>query len=87
MSGFALPFVTGYDADADWLDCVAYVWRTESRDAVWALERWKRARSVLSLYTRDASFASEGVDRIHRRLRERGDQGVAEDVREILGGG
>ena len=82
-----LAFVTGYDADADWLDCLAYVWRSESRDAVWALERWEQAGSVLPLYTRDASFDSQGLDRVHRRLRERGDEGVAEEVGEVLGGG
>ncbi len=81
-----LAFVTGYDADADWLDCVAYVWRAESRDTVWALERWKQAQSVLRLYTRDARFESQGLDRIHRRLRDRGDDGIAEQVLEVLGG-
>ncbi|MDP8943350.1 MAG: hypothetical protein M3N16_04435 [Actinomycetota bacterium] len=81
-----LAFVTGYDADADWLDCLAYVWRAESDDAVWALERWEQARSVLPLYVRDASFEPQALDRVHRRLRERGDEGVAEEVREVLGG-
>lgn len=79
-----LAFVTGYDFDADWLDCLAYVWREESRDVVWALERWERARSLLRLYTRDRSFAPETLDRIHRELRERGDDAVAEDVRELV---
>jgi hypothetical protein len=82
-----LAFVTGYDADADWLDCLAYVWRAESRDAVWALERWNQARSVLRLYTRDTSFEPQRLDGIHRRLRDRGDDGVAEEVREVLRGG
>ena len=82
-----LAFVTGYDADADWLDCLAYVWRAESRDAVWALERWEQARSVIALYTRDAGFEPEAIDRIHRRLREGGDDAVAEAVEEVVGGG
>ena len=82
-----LAFVTGYDADADWLDCLAYVWRAESRDVVWALERWQQARSVLRLYTRDPDFDSQEVDQIHRRLRERGDDAVAEQLQEILGVG
>ena len=82
-----LAFVTGYDADADWLDCLAYVWRAESRDVVWALERWQQARSVLRLYTRDPDFEPQGVDQTHRRLRERGDDAVAEQVQEVLGGG
>ena len=81
-----LAFVTGYDADADWLDCLAYVWRAESRDAVWALERWEQARSVLPLYTRDETFESQRLDRVHRRLRERGDEGVAEQVQQVLAG-
>ena len=81
-----LAFVTGYDAEADWLDCLAYVWRAEPRDAVWALERWEQASGVLPLYTRDAGFEAQGLDRVHRRLRERGDEGVAEEVREVLEG-
>ena len=82
-----LAFVTGYDPEADWLDCLAYVWRAESRDAVWALERWEQARSVLPLYTRDARFEAQPFDRVHRRLRERGDDGVAAEVAEVVGGG
>ncbi|MDQ4130108.1 MAG: hypothetical protein M3133_03820 [Actinomycetota bacterium] len=60
--GLRLAFVVGYDEDADWLDCLAYIWRPETRDAVWALERWEQARSLLRLYTGDPSFDSQRLD-------------------------
>ena len=54
---------------------------------MWALERWEQAGGVLPLYTRDASFDSQGRDRVHRQLRERGDEVVAGEVGDVLGGG
>lgn len=82
-----LALVTGYDHDADWLDCLAYVWRAESGDVVWSLERWEGARKTLDLYTRDSGFDGGGsLEAIHRRYREGGGDAVASDVRRIAGG-
>jgi hypothetical protein len=80
-----LAFATGYDADANWLDCLSYVWREESSDVVWALERWENAEDTLGLYTLDPDFEKDSLDSVHERLQDEGDDGVAQKVRGVLG--
>jgi hypothetical protein len=81
-----IALVTGYDADADWLDVVSYQWRGEG-DVVWAAERWEDARSLLGLYERDSDFDKRSAEDVHSEYKEGGPESVAEDAQRILGGG
>ncbi len=81
-----IALVTGYDADADWLDVVSYQWRGDG-DAVWAQERWEDARSLLGLYERDSDFSKQPAGDVHSEYAERGPDSVAEDAKRILGEG
>jgi hypothetical protein len=79
-----LTLVAGHPVDSYDLIVVAYIWRGETRDVVWGIERWSSPERPLALYRLDAGFRDLPVRELHAELQQAGAAAVADQARAIL---
>ncbi len=79
-----LALVFGHPVDSQDLIIVAYIWRAETRDVVWGLERWSSPERRLVLYQLDPGFEPLPARQLHAELRQAGSTALADQARAIL---
>lgn len=79
-----LVLVAGHPVDSGDFVVISYIWRAETRDVVWGLERWPSPERRLALYRLDAGFEALPAPRLHTELQEAGAAGVADQARAVL---
>ena len=79
-----LALVAGHPVDSDDLVVVAYIWRAETRDVVWGLERWPSPERRLALYRLDPGFEPLPARRLHEELQQEGAAALADQARAVL---
>ena len=79
-----LALVAGRPVDSHDLIIVAYIWRAETRDVVWGLERWPSPERRLVLYRLDPDFEALPARELHAELQQAGPGGVADQTRAVL---
>ncbi|MGI8595594.1 MAG: hypothetical protein ACR2ML_14770 [Solirubrobacteraceae bacterium] len=79
-----LAFVAGHPVDSKDLVVVAYIWRAETRDVVWGLERWPSPERRLVLYRLDPAFEALPARRLHAELQQAGAASLADQARAVL---
>jgi len=79
-----LALVAGHPVDSDDLIIVAYIWRAETRDVVWGLERWPSPERRLVLYRLDPGFEPLPARQLHAELQHAGAAALADQTRAVL---
>ena len=79
-----LALVFGHPVDSDDLIIVAYIWRAETQDVVWGLERWSSPERRLVLYGLDPGFEPLPARRLHAEMQQAGAAALADQARAIL---
>ena len=74
----------GHPVDSDDLIIVAYIWRAETRDVVWGLERWPSPERRLVLYRLDPGFEPLPARQLHAELQHAGAAALADQTRAVL---
>jgi hypothetical protein len=79
-----LALVAGHPVDSHDLIIVAYIWRGETQDVVWGLERWPSPERRLVLYRLDPGFEALPAQQLHAQLQRAGADGLADQARAVL---
>ena len=79
-----LALVAGHPVDSHDLLILAYIWRGETHDVVWGLERWRSPERRLVLYRLDPDFESLPARQLHLQLQQAGAAKLAEQARAVL---
>ena len=79
-----LALVVGHPVDSPDLIIVAYIWRAETQDVVWGLERWPSPERRLVLYRLDPGFEPLPARQLHNELKQAGTAALADQTRAIL---
>ena len=79
-----LALVAGHPVDSHDLIIVAYIWRAETRDVVWGLERWPSPERRLVLYRLDPGFEPLPARQLHAELQHAGAAALADQTRAVL---
>ncbi len=79
-----LTLVAGHPVDSYDLIVVAYIWRGETRDVVWGIERWSSPERPLALYRLDAGFEQLPVREMHAQLQQGAAAAVADQAQAVL---
>ncbi len=79
-----LALVAGHPVDSNDLVVVAYIWRAETKDVVWGLERWPSPERRLVLYRLDKGFEALPAGRLHAELQQAGAAALADQARAVL---
>ncbi len=79
-----LALVAGHPVDSHDLVIVAYIWRAETRDVVWGLERWPSPERRLVLYRLDPGFEPLPARQLHAELQHAGADALAAETRAVL---
>lgn len=81
-----LALVAGHPVDSEDLIIVAYIWRSETEDVVWGLERWPSPKRRLVLYRLDRGFERLPARQLHADLQQAGAAAIADQARRVLTG-
>ena len=81
-----LALVAGRPVDSADLLVVAYIWREETGDVVWGLERWSSPERPLGLYRLDPHFEAQPARRVHAELQQARAAALADQARAIVAG-
>ena len=79
-----LALVAGHPVDSHDLVIVAYIWRAETRDVVWGLERWPSPERRLVLYRLDPGFEPLPARQLHAEVQHAGADALADKARAVL---
>ncbi len=79
-----LALVAGHPVDSHDLVVVGYIWRAETRDVVWGLERWPSPDRRLALYRLEPGFEPRPARGLHAELQQAGAAALADQARSIL---
>ena len=79
-----LALVAGHPVDSHDLIVVAYIWRAETGDVVWGLERWSAPERRLVLYRLDPGFEPRPARQLHDELQQAGAAALADQTRAVL---
>jgi len=79
-----LALVAGHPVDSHDLIILAYIWRAETQEVVWGLERWSSPEPTLVLYRLDPGFESLPARQLHAELQRAGATAIAEQTRTVL---
>ncbi len=79
-----LSLVAGRPVDSKDIVVVSYIWRAETKDVVWAIERWSSPEKRLALYTLDPGFEPAPARQLHAELQQDGAAALADQARTVL---
>ena len=79
-----LALIAGHPIDSHDLITLAYIWRPETQDVVWGLERWRSPERRLALYRLDPDFEPLPARQHHLELQQAGTASLADRARAVL---